>query len=79
MKEEFLSHVSHELRSPLTAIHQFVTILVDGLAGELSVPQQQSLGIVLKNVQQLRGMIDDLLEINRVQMASSSSSCRAPR
>jgi signal transduction histidine kinase len=68
MKEEFLSHVSHELRSPLTAIHQFVTILVDGLAGELSVPQQESLGIVLKNVQQLRTMIDDLLEINRVQM-----------
>jgi len=31
LKDEFLSHVSHELRSPLTAIYQFVTILLDGL------------------------------------------------
>jgi DNA-binding response OmpR family regulator len=34
LKDDFLSHVSHELRSPLTAIYQFVTILADGLAGE---------------------------------------------
>ena len=34
-KDEFLSHVSHELRSPLTAIKQFTTILLGGLAGEL--------------------------------------------
>jgi PAS domain S-box-containing protein len=32
-KDEFLSHVSHELRSPLTAIKQFTTILLGGLAG----------------------------------------------
>lgn len=31
-KNQFLSHVSHELRTPLTCIHQFVTILLDGLA-----------------------------------------------
>src|ERR1700691_396204 len=32
-KNQFLSHVSHELRTPLTCIHQFVSILFDGLAG----------------------------------------------
>src|ERR1700722_16284648 len=42
-KDEFLSHVSHELRSPLTAIHQFVTILLDGLAGDLKVDQREYL------------------------------------
>ena len=36
-KDEFLSHVSHELRSPLSAIRQFVTILQDRLAGELNL------------------------------------------
>ena len=35
VKDQLLSHVSHELRTPLTATHQFVTILLDGLAGEL--------------------------------------------
>ena len=66
-KDEFLSHVSHELRSPLTAIYQFVTILQDGLAGEVNQEQHQHLEIVLRNVKQLRAMINDLLEVASVQ------------
>jgi signal transduction histidine kinase len=66
-KDEFLSHVSHELRSPLTAIHQFVTILLDGLAGDLKSDQRQYLDIVLRNIKQLDSMINDLLEVTRVQ------------
>ena len=66
-KDEFLSHVSHELRSPLTAIRQFVTILLDGLAGELNPEQHEYLEIVLRNVKQLQSMINDLLEVTRVQ------------
>src|ERR1700726_4835874 len=66
-KDEFLSHVSHELRSPLTAIYQFVSILQDGLAGEVNAEQHQHLEIVLRNVKQLRAMINDLLEVTSVQ------------
>jgi signal transduction histidine kinase len=66
-QDEFLSHVSHELRSPLTAIYQFVTILLDKLAGELNLEQNEYLQIVLKNVKQLQSMINDLLEVTRVQ------------
>src|ERR1700688_969987 len=66
-KDEFISHVSHELRSPLTAIYQFVTILLDGLAGELKPQESEYLNIVLRNVKQLRSMIDDLLENTRMQ------------
>ncbi|HEY7492732.1 MAG TPA: hybrid sensor histidine kinase/response regulator [Candidatus Tectomicrobia bacterium] len=64
-KDAFLSHVSHELRSPLSAIYQFVTIVLDGLAGELRPEQHEYLEIVLRNVNQLRTMIDDLLEVAR--------------
>ena len=32
MKDQILSHVSHELRTPLAAVHQFISILLDGLA-----------------------------------------------
>src|SRR5689334_19578320 len=42
-KNQFLSHVSHELRTPLTCIHQYVTILLDGLAGEISAEQADHL------------------------------------
>ena len=66
-KDEFLSHVSHELRSPLTAIYQFVTILLDRLAGELNPEQHEYLEIVLRNVKQLQSMINDLLEVTRMQ------------
>jgi signal transduction histidine kinase len=66
-KDEFLSHVSHELRSPLTAIYQFTTILLDGLAGELKPEQHEYMGSVLRNVKQLQSMINDLLEVTRVQ------------
>ena len=66
-KDQFLSHVSHELRSPLSAIRQFVTILLDGLAGELQPEQHEYMGIVLRNVKHLQSMINDLLEVTRVQ------------
>jgi len=66
-KDEFLSHVSHELRSPLTAVRQFVTILLDGLPGEMNPEQRQYLEIVLRNVKQLHSMINDLFEVSGVQ------------
>lgn len=66
IKDQFLSHVSHELRSPITVIYQFVTILLDGLAGDLAPQQREYLEIVLRNINQLRIMINDLLEVTRI-------------
>ncbi len=66
MKDRILSHVSHELRTPLTAVHQFVTILLDGLAGEINAEQKEYLKIALKNANQLNEMIEDLLESTRI-------------
>ena len=66
-KDNFLSHVSHELRSPLNAIYQFVTILLDKIVGDLNPDQREYLEIVFRNVKQLQAMIDDLLEVTRGQ------------
>jgi signal transduction histidine kinase len=66
-KNQFLSHVSHELRTPLTCIHQFVTILLDGLAGEVSAQQRDHLRTILKSVNQLGAMVRDLLEATRAE------------
>src|ERR1700723_2342244 len=67
LKDEFLSHVSHELRSPLSAIYQFGTILADELAGGVNKDQRECLQIILRNVAQLQSMIGDLLEVTRAQ------------
>jgi len=53
-KDEFLSHVSHELRTPLTSIHQFATLLLDGLAGELNPEQREHLATIYRSANQLR-------------------------
>ena len=66
-KNQFLSHVSHELRTPLTCIHQFVTILIDGLAGEVSPEQRDHLKTILKSVNQLGAMVRDLLEASQAE------------
>ena len=67
LKDQFLSHVSHELRSPLTAIHGFVSILLDGMGGDLTPKQREFLDITLRNANQLTTMIGDLLDATRAQ------------
>ena len=66
-KDQFFSNVSHELRTPLTAVYQFVTIVLDGLAGNLTNEQKEYLGIALRNVKQLQAMVGDLLEAARAE------------
>jgi signal transduction histidine kinase len=66
-KNRFLSHVSHELRTPLTCIHQYVSLLFDGLAGPVAPEQRNHLQTVLKSVNQLHAMIRDLLEATRAE------------
>ena len=71
-KDEFLSHVSHELRSPLTAIKQFTSILLAGSAGHLNKDQHDYQQIVMKNIRQLQSMIDDILEVTRLEAGKLS-------
>jgi signal transduction histidine kinase len=68
MKDVFLSKVSHELRSPLSVIHQFTTILLDEISGGINSEQRDNLEIILRNVEELRDMIDDLLQITRKEI-----------
>src|SRR5947208_12408420 len=71
-KDQFLSHVSHELRTPLTCIHQFTTIMLDGISGELSGEQREHLETILRSANQLRSMIGDLLEATRAESGKIS-------
>jgi signal transduction histidine kinase len=64
-KDRFLSHVSHELRSPLAVVHQFGSLLRDSVAGPMSSDQQELMEVLMRNVGQLKLMIDDLLDVSR--------------
>ena len=66
-KTEFLATVSHELRTPLTSISGYLELLQDGDAGELTREQQRMLEVIDRNTSRLRGLIEDLLVLNRIE------------
>ncbi|MFL5733701.1 MAG: ATP-binding protein [Chloroflexia bacterium] len=66
-KSEFVSMVSHELRTPLTSIKGYVDLILDGDAGEISEDQQDFLGIVKNNTDRLVDLINDLLDVSRIE------------
>lgn len=67
MKNEFVSMVSHELRTPLTSIKGYVDLIVDGEAGEINDVQLEFLQIVQENSDRLVSLINDLLDISRIE------------
>jgi len=67
MKNEFVSTVSHELRTPLTSIKGYVDLILDGDAGEVNEIQEEFLGIVKENSDRLVEMINDMLDISRIE------------
>ncbi|MBA2753704.1 MAG: PAS domain S-box protein [Chloroflexia bacterium] len=67
MKTEFVSLVSHELRTPLTSIKGYVDLLMEGEVGPLKDDQREFLGIVGSNAERLVALINDLLDISRIE------------
>lgn len=67
MKSEFVSMVSHELRTPLTSIKGYIDLLMDGDAGELNEEQSEYLEVVQNNADRLVALINDLLDVSRIE------------
>ncbi len=63
-KARFLRHVSHELKTPLSALREGVAVLEDGVTGELSPSQREVARILRQNTDALQGQIEDLLRFN---------------
>jgi signal transduction histidine kinase len=67
LKSMFLSHVSHELKTPLTSIKGFVDNMLDGLTGEVQGKQQDYLRRIRANTDRLARMITNLLDLSRIE------------
>ncbi|MES2911261.1 MAG: ATP-binding protein [Pseudomonadota bacterium] len=63
-KSRFLRHISHELKTPLASLREGVSLLEDGVAGELSENQREVAKILRHNTGVLQGQIEDLLQFN---------------
>ncbi len=68
MKDEFLSNVSHELKTPLVSIRGYSELMYDEKIGSLSPTQKKSLEAMLRNTDRLTRLINSLLFLSMQQM-----------
>ncbi|MFH1783784.1 MAG: PAS domain S-box protein [bacterium] len=66
-KSDFLSMVSHELRSPLTSIKGYTSLILGGRVGEVNEKQRKFLEIVATQSNHLTKLISDLLDLSRIE------------
>lgn len=67
LKSEFLSLASHQLRSPLTAIKGYISMLAEGSYGMLNEKQQEVAGRVQSSAQSMITMVEDFLNVSKIE------------
>jgi two-component system phosphate regulon sensor histidine kinase PhoR len=71
MRRDFVANVSHEIKTPLTAIKGFVETLQQGNV-EKTQEKERFLGIIQKHVDRLNAIIEDLLALSRIEQENEN-------
>jgi len=66
-KTEFISIASHQLRTPLTSVKGFVSLILEGSYGEISKPVKDALEKVYTSSERLIQLVEDLLNVSRIE------------
>ncbi|MEO0026325.1 MAG: ATP-binding protein [candidate division WOR-3 bacterium] len=77
MRTEFVAMVSHDLRAPLAAIREAIALLADTAAQRLEEKQRRFLMIAQEEVDRLNRMIDNLIEVSRMEAGKVELNLRA--
>lgn len=64
---QFVDEVAHEFRTPLTVIKEFASIMDEGLIGELNAEQHDYLRVICARVDDLNGLVNDMLDLSRLE------------
>lgn len=67
VKSEFISIASHQLRTPLTVIKGYVSLVLEGTLGSISDASKGALDKVTQSTHQLIKLVDDLLNLSRIE------------
>ena len=67
LKSEFVAKVSHELRSPLSTIHEQLALVIRDMVGEITEHDQHVLARAKEKTQGLISLIGDLLDLSRIE------------
>ncbi|HST11326.1 MAG TPA: ATP-binding protein [Terriglobales bacterium] len=74
LKSRFLSYMSHEFRTPLASITSITDILIAGMDGPLTKEQRTQIQFIQGSVRELTEMVDDLLDLAKVEAGRISIS-----
>ncbi len=74
--ESFYHTLSHELKTPLFSAREFVSIVLDGVAGAVNEAQREYLEIAIESCDQMRGLVDDLIDATRLDTGNVSIVAR---
>ena len=67
MKSEFIAMVTHELRAPIAAVEQQLTVILNKMAGEVTEKQEQLLSRAKERTKGLLDLIKDLLDLSKIE------------
>ncbi len=77
MKSQFISTISHELRTPMTSMQEALIIVLDEIAGKLNEDQKRFLEIAKRNIERLGRLIDDVLDFQKLNAGKMKFNLQA--